>query len=235
MRKLFTLLTTVSLFSVVVSASNLNTDSDDFKIKEIMDGRRINCSSYEPSLTPTLNFETVGPKALVNATSTQVSLQMKVIYYRCHKGTGGEATFTVVDPKSSYQYDVEQFDGTTSTVKVTRQQYRFSAMPGSSDSTDVKNGLPARIETNGLIHNVRFDLPLEKLLSSPQRTTLKTGGEVSLSVKVISALSTEYKIGSQTQGDTGFIPGTSIIWEIKLSMDKKVLKADLLKIRSTML
>jgi hypothetical protein len=235
MRKLYTLLTTVSLFSTVVCAANSVTDSDDFKIKEIMDGRRINCSSYEPSLTPTLNFETVGPKATVNATSTQVSLQMKVIYYRCNKGTDSETTFAVVDPKSPYQYDVEQFDGTTSTVKVNSQQYRFSSIPGTSYSTDVKKGLPARIEIDGLIHNVRFDIPLEKLLSSPQRATLKSGGEVSLSIKVISALSTDYKIGAQTRGDTGFIPGTSLIWELKLSMDKKALKAELLKIRTTML
>lgn len=234
MRKLCTVLTTVSLFLTGAALADSNS-SDEFKIKEIIDGKRNNCSTYEPSLTPALNFETVGPKVLLNPTDTQISLQMKVVYYRCHKGADGENTFTVVDPKSPYQYDVEQFDGTASTVKVNSQKYRFSAMLGFQGSNDVKKGLPARVETEGLIHNLRFDLPLVKLLSASQRSSLKAGGDVEVSIRVLSALSTDYKIGTQTQGDTGFIPGTTIIWDIKLSMQKKTLKAELLKVRSTLL
>lgn len=235
MNKQYILLTVVSLFVTSLGWSASNSGSDDPKVREILDGTRVNCSGFEPSLNPTLNFETASPTVIVNESQQQISLQMKVVYYRCSKTEDGETSFNLVDPADPYQYDVEQFDGSKSTIKVNGQQFRFSAMIDNPESSDVKKGTPARNERNGLVNNIRFDLPLSKVLNNSQRQSLKSGREIRLELKMIGALSTEYKVGDQTQGSSGFTPTTSFTWELKLLQNKKDLKAELLRVRSNSL
>lgn len=237
MKKLTTFLTTVALFAASTSGAAIsNTGADAEKFNEIISGRGIDCSSFRPSVNPTLYFETIGPKAIINNSSTQLSLQMKLVYYRCLPGSDGEITFSAVDPKTPYQYEFEQFDGSTTSIKVNEQRYRFSAMIGNdSRSSNLKKGLPARVETDGLLNLVRFDLPLEKLLSSAQKNLLKRGEEIDLSVRVISGLSTNYRIGSQVKEESGFSPGTTLHWKVKLTNGQKNLKAELIKLESSQL
>ena len=141
--------TVVTLFSTFQVASGKNTIDEDLKLKELLDGKRISCHSFKPSLAPSISFETLNTKALINNSSSQLSLQMKVIYYRCLKVSEDETTFTIVDLKSPYQYDVAQFDGTVTTIKVKSQQLRFSAFVNDNSTLDIKKGIPARIEANG--------------------------------------------------------------------------------------
>ena len=235
MSKHFILLTVVSLFVTSLGMASTDFGSDDPKVREILDGTRVNCSGYEPNINPTLNFETASPMVIVNETQSQVSLQMKVVYYRCIKADDGETSFKIADPSEPYQYEVEQFDGSKTLIKVNGQQFRFSAMLDNPMSTDVKSGIPARNDKAGMVNNIRFDLPLGKILNASQRQSLKSGKEVSLVIKMIGALSTDFKIGDQTQGSSGFTPTTSFSWELKLSEVKKGLKVELVRVKSNSL
>lgn len=233
MKRLSIFFTTVTLFTSVSWGAIPMSGSDEDKFKDIMSGRLIDCSSFRQTANPTLYFETIGPKALVNDSSTQLSLQMKVVYYRCQESPNGENTFSVVDPKTPYQYDLEQFDGSISTIKVNKQQYRFSAMLGkTTESNDIKQGVPARVDTDGLLNLVRLDLPLEKLLNAKQKLALQRGDDVDLNVRVVGALSTDYRIGNQSSGETGFVPGTALRWKIKLQGGRKAIKAEFIQLKS---
>lgn len=236
MKFLSATLSTLLLASSFSWAAIPNSGADEDKFKEILNGRLIDCSSFKQSANPTLYFETIGPKALINSSATQLSLQMKVVYYRCHATADGDNGFTVVEPKTPYQYDLEQIDGTTTTIKVKGQQYRFSAMIGKNhESTDIKKGVPARVESDGLLNLVRLDLPLDKILAVEQLEALKRGKSTAIDIRVIGALSTDYKIGSESQGATGFVPGTALNWKIKLSGAKRNLEAEVVKIQSSAL
>jgi hypothetical protein len=226
----------LTLISGISQAAIPKTEADEQKFNEIMSGRLVDCSSFKQSATPTLYFETIGPKALVNSTATQLSLQMKVVYYRCHTMADGDNGFTVVDPKSPYQYELEQIDGTLTTIKVKGQQYRFSAMTGKQkDSTDIKKGISGRVESDGLLNFVRLDLPIDQILTESQRAKLMSGNSINVNVRVVGALSTEYKIGTESQGATGFVPGTALDWKVKLSRNKGLLDAEVLKIQASSL
>lgn len=227
MKIIYTLFTAVGLFASLASADIPKESGDEIKLNDIISGRSADCSSFRPSLNPTLNFETYGPKVSLNESSSQLSLQMKVIYYRCQPSAEGEATATPVNPKEPYQYTVEQFDGTSSTVKVRNQKFRFSAMlEKQKSSKNISQGLAARVETDNLINLVRFDIPLKRLLTENDQSALNRGKSVDVSVRLLGALATEYRIGEQTQGQTGFRPVNEFQWKVKLSKEKKGLSAE---------
>ena len=56
------------------------------RIDEIIKGERTNCSSVEEEgMTPTLSFETIGPRVSIDDSSTNLNLQMKIIYFHIIK------------------------------------------------------------------------------------------------------------------------------------------------------
>jgi hypothetical protein len=208
------------------------TRLEQLKIREVIEGHRVTCSNFEPALMPTLNFETVGSRVLLNPSATQVSIQMNIVYFRCQKDAMGDSNFTLVNPTTPYHYQVEQFDGTTTSVKVSSQQYRFTAAIANSQSYELRKGVSARVDSNGQIYNIRFDFPIDQLLNASQRQLLMKGSVIPISLRVTSALSTNYRIGAQTQEETGFRPTTAIEWEFKLLKNRGVLKAEIVKVRS---
>lgn len=234
MRNLFSTLTAVCLFTAPTLAAISYTTEDNQKLQELLGGHRVTCTSIKPEITPTLNYEILNPKVTTNSSQTQLSLHTKIVYYRCLKDSADEATFSVVDPSLPYQYDVEQFDGSTTTIKVNSQKYRFTAHPFGV-SPKMGKGVIGRSETDGLIHHLHFDLPLAKLLSARQKSLLDGGQEIPVTVRVESALSTDYRIGAQTKGNTGFAPATSMVWELTVKKKHGSVKAKLVKVHSTLL
>jgi hypothetical protein len=207
--------------------------ADEDKYREVLSGHAIDCYFFKPSLSPTLYFEAIGPQAVLSGNSKQISLQMKVVYYRCHVSSDGHFSYTVVDPKSPYQYEVVQSDGSLTTIKVLSQKHQFTAVLGDNNElASSKKGLAPRRETEGLLNFVQFELTIDKVLSVRQQAMRALGNPVFLYVRVFGAFSSVYKIGSEPRLDTGFIPATTHLWSIKLSGPSDATKAELLSINT---
>lgn len=218
MENLYKLLTVCGLF--LVNSPVLGAPSnDDFKLTSILEQRQINCNDFEPNLSPSLNFETLEPIAKFNETKNQVSLYIPIVYYRCELGLLQEGELKIVDPSKPYQYDVEQLDGTKITVQVDKQGYSFRAQ-----LDDGSKGLPARVNRSGLVENIQFDIPLEKLLSRSQRQNLKNGSKILTKVKVIASLAMDYQIGDSTKDSTGLVPKFVATWTVKFTKEHGQLK-----------
>lgn len=227
---LFSLMIFLFQFATTAFADNLNSEEQK-KIAEFTEGKRVNCDSFEPKMTPSLNFETFSPKVLVNADSSYISLQLKIIYYRCQKKLSTDTpTFTLVsDPNTPYDYVVEQFDGSTNNVFVKGHKHRLKALlAGKGDN---ETSILSKEEHEGNIYNFRLNLPIDKLLSSGQKIQLRNGTNIKVTIPIISELSTDYKVNTQTQGSTDFEPGTQFRWEIEFSQSKQnKIQAELIKI-----
>jgi hypothetical protein len=232
MKTLSIFLTAACLFSAAAYGAEMGDTSDSSQLAERLRGRGVNCNAIEPGLTPTLNFETMSTAAGINRSGTILSLYFDTLYYRCLRGEDGDVQLSIVRPNDPYQYEVEQFDGTKTVVKVNSQQNRFSAMIKDPRATDITKGIPARVETDGLLYKIHLDLPINQLLSAKDLRALQHGNTIMTSVRVLSALSMDYRIGTQTQGDTGFIAGTKMTWELKLSKAQNQVKVVLVRVRT---
>lgn len=213
------------------------TGEEALSLEKILENRHVNCIGFKPSLQPRLNFETIAPKVLLNKTETQVSLHLTAVYYRCEQGLDGEGQFKIAVPSEPYQYEVEQLDGTLTSVKVNQQRYRFSALVGAMKNVlpDITKGLPARVETQGLSEYLRFDIPMSELLDARQRLALRQGKTLQIPIKVISAISTDYRVGQQTQGSTEFVPATAMNWLVSFKVKNRHIEVNLDKVSRTTL
>lgn len=213
------LITTISLNTFSLSAQDNGSDEGK-RIDEIIKGERSSCSTApDQGMTPTLLFETLSPKVAVNETASLLTLQMKIIYYRCIKNTpNGSAQFTVTNPNLPYQYNVEQLDGSSSTIKVNNQSHRFNV---KLKSTQLESGYPQQIGSSGNVHLIQLNIPIKKLLTPSQEIKLRNGSELDISIPVVSEISTDYSINSQTKDKTNFLPGTIFNWNLTLSMKSK--------------
>lgn len=197
--------------------------ADEVKIHSILDNRNIDCSHYEPNFRPSLNFETLEPLAKLNLEKSQVSLYLPIVYYRCEKDFVGQGELVIVDPAQPYKYEVEQLDGTKTAIQVQKQGFVFRALPTGSE----KKGFPARIERSGLIENVRFDVPLESLLTPQQRKALKQGQLTFAKLRILASLFMDYQIGEGTKDSTGLVPKFSATWTLKFSKQNEELRVHL--------
>jgi len=200
------------------------------RIDEILKGERSNCSTVDQGMTPLLLFETLSPKVLVNDNATTLTLQMKIIYYRCIKNKGSDSsTFSVADPSVPYKYTVMQFDGTSNTIQVNTQVHRLSVQ---LKNAKVEPGYPQKIGLSGNVNSIQVTFPIKKVLSPSQEIKLRNGSEIIISVPLVSETSMDYVIDSQTKTQSPFTPGSIFTWNIKLSMKgKKSIKAELESIK----
>ncbi len=224
----------ITLILLLVSAAfGSSNASDQKKIDEIINGQRSSCDNFEQKLSPTLNFETFSPNVLINESSTQLSLQIKLIYYRCQKKAGADAAeFTVVDdPTQSYQYSVEKLDGSTSNVQVKTHKHRLQAQVGS-----LKGGLhdsfTSKIVKERNYFLAKINIPLNKVMTKGEMIKLRNGSKINVSIPTISELSTDYTVDTHIKDSTGFEPGSAMTWEIEFTMPKKgVVAAKIIKIK----
>jgi hypothetical protein len=224
------LITMTFLTSVSILAQDNGSDEGK-RIDEIIKGERTNCTTApDQGMTPTLLFETLSPKVTVNETASLLTIQMKIIYYRYLKNTpNGSAQFTVTNPNLPYQYNVEQLDGSSSTIKVNNQSHRFNI---KLKSAKLEPGYPQQIGSSGNVHLIQLNIPIKKLLTPSQEIKLRNGSELDISIPVMSEISTDYAINSQTKDKTNFTPGTLFNWNITLSMKgKNSIKAELKSIK----
>lgn len=233
MKKFLSALVAMTLFVSLAQGAIPMPKSDEEKYKKILSGHAIDCSFFKPSRSPSLYFEAIGPQAILSGNLKQISLQMKVVYYRCQISSNGQFSYTVVDPKTPHQYELEQLDGSFVTIKVLSQKHRFSAMvERSSESVGSMKGFAPRTETEGLLNFFQFDLIIDKVLSVRQQAMRALGNPVLLHIRVVGSLSTVYEIGSDPQSNTGFFPVTTELWTIKLSGPAEATMAELLSIKS---
>lgn len=214
-----TLFTTLFLNSTLLQAQDNGSDEGK-RIDEIIKGERTNCATApDQGMTPTLSFETLSPKATVNDAATMLTLQMKIIYYRCLKNSSSTAAqFSVANPNTSYQYNVEQLDGSSSTIKVNSQSHRFNV---KLKNAKLEPGYPQPIGSSGNVHLIQLNIPMKKLLTPSQEIKLRNGSEIDITVPMVSEISTDYVINSQTKDKTNFIPGLTFNWNLTLSMKGK--------------
>lgn len=220
----------ISLHSFSLSAQDNGSDEGK-RIDEIIKGERTNCSTApDQGMTPTLLFETLSPKVTVNENASLLTIQMKIIYYRCIKNTpNGSAQFTVTNPNLPYQYNVEQLDGSSSTIKVNNQSHRFNV---KLKSAKLEPGYPQQIGSSGNVHQILLNIPIKKLLTPSQEIKLRNGSELNISVPIVSEISTDYSINSQTKDKTNFTPGSIFNWNMTLSMKgKKSINVELKSIK----
>ncbi len=213
------LITALFLNSLFLSAQDNGSDEGK-RIDEIIKGERTNCSTApDQGMTPTLLFETISPKATVNESASILTLQMKIIYYRCIKNAPNAAfQFTVTNPNLPYQYNVEQLDGSSSTIKINNQAHRFNL---KLKNAKLEPGYPQQIGNSGNIHLIQINIPIKKFLTPSQEVKLRNGSELDISIPVVSEISTDYSINSQTKDKTNFTPGTIFYWNLTLSMKSK--------------
>ncbi len=208
-----------------------NPADEGKRIDEIIKGERTNCNHVaDQGMTPTLLFETLSPKMTVNEPASILSLQMKIIYYRCIKKNPSDSPeFMVASPSTPYKYTVEQLDGSANTINVNHQAHRFNI---KFKSLTLEPGYPQKIGSTGNVHLIQLDIPLKKLLTPSQEIQLRNGSELNLSLPVVSEVSTDYAIGTQTKSNTGFAAGSTFTWNFKLSMKgKKTMKVELQNIK----
>ncbi len=226
-------LTLGSLFLTNKLWAQDNKNLTDESILKLVESRRsANCEGFKPTLKPNLSFESVATDASVDKNTNSITLNMKIVYFRCSLNSTDEGIITLVNPKDPYQYEVTQFDDSVTPVKVLNQEYRFSAMLKPKDGNDIKKGIPAHYDTNGLIQDVYFNIKISDLLTKIQIRDLSRGKEIKVKVRTVGALSTTYKIGSQTDDTTGFQPQIAVNWDLRFSTDKKGIKVEADKILS---
>jgi hypothetical protein len=225
---LFTL--SVFLFFTPFSQAQDNGSDEGKRIDEIIKGERTHCASVDQGLTPTLLFETLSPKVLINEDSLSLTLQMKIIYYRCIKSaTSDTPTFAISEPNDPYNYTIEQLDGTTTTIQVKKQTHRFMI---KYKNLNLDAGYPQKIGNSGNVHLIQTTIPIKKLLTPSQEIKLRNGSEINVTIPVVSEVSADYAIEKQTKSNTDFTPGNTFNWNINLTMNgKKSLKAVLISIK----
>lgn len=224
------LLTTLFLNSTSLQAQENGADEGK-RIDEIIKGERTNCGTApDQGMTPTLLFETLSPKVTLNEAATILTFQMKIIYYRCLKNSSSAtAQFSVANPNTSYQYNVEQLDGSLSTIKVNSQSHRFNV---KLRNAKLEPGYPQSIGSSGNVYSIQLNIPMKKLLTPSQEIKLRNGSEVDITVPMVSEISTDYVINSQTKDKTNFTPGITFNWNLTLSMQgKNSIRAELKSIK----
>lgn len=224
----------ISIYLVSVSlAFGATSSSEQRKIDEIFNGQRSNCENFEHKLSPTLNFETLSPSVFSNENSSQISLQIKLIYYRCLKKINAEnAEFVIVDDLSqNYQYNVTQLDGTINLVKVKNHKHRFKAKIGNLKGNQ-QSEITSKMEKEGKVYLSKINIPLSQLLSEGEKIRMRNGSKINVSIPIVSELSTEYSVDSHINDSTGFEPGSIMTWDLELTLLKKEkISVRLLKVR----